>query len=94
VGFVVDKAAMGQCFSGYFGFSCQLFVAPIAPQSSSSSSSFIQGWYNMTIRGLSNSELCSTPAQLINNKNCFKLLSLFELFGHKDEGGKFFQNVE
>jgi hypothetical protein len=45
VGFVVDKAVPGQGFSDYFGLPCQPFIPPIAPQSSSSSSSITQGWY-------------------------------------------------
>jgi hypothetical protein len=32
VGFVVDKATLGQVFSQYFGFPYQSFTPPIAPQ--------------------------------------------------------------
>jgi hypothetical protein len=34
--FVVDKVALGQVFSEYFGFLLPIFIPPIAPQSSSS----------------------------------------------------------
>jgi hypothetical protein len=34
VGFVVDKVALGQVFSEYFGFTCQSsFIPPISPSS-------------------------------------------------------------
>jgi hypothetical protein len=36
VGFVVDKMALGQVFSEYYGFPCQSSFLPIAPQSPSS----------------------------------------------------------
>jgi hypothetical protein len=35
VGFVVDKVALGQVFSEYFGFPLSIFIPPIAPQSAS-----------------------------------------------------------
>jgi hypothetical protein len=38
VGFVVDKVALGQVFSEYFGFPCKIFIPSISPQSSSLSS--------------------------------------------------------
>jgi hypothetical protein len=41
--FVVDKVALGQVFSEYFGFPLPIFIPPIAPQSSSS---IIWGLYN------------------------------------------------
>jgi hypothetical protein len=40
VGFVVNKVALGQVFSEYFGFPCQFL-----------SSSIIWGWYNRPISG-------------------------------------------
>jgi hypothetical protein len=43
VGFVVDKVALGQVFSEYFGFPCTIFIPPIAPLSPSP---IIWGWYN------------------------------------------------
>jgi hypothetical protein len=42
VGFVVDKVALGQVFSQYFGFSWQ-FLFPYK--------SVILGWYNRPVRG-------------------------------------------
>jgi hypothetical protein len=30
--FVVDKVALGQVFSEYFGFPCQISIPPIAPK--------------------------------------------------------------
>jgi hypothetical protein len=56
---VVDRAALGQVSSEYFGFPCHSFIPPTAPQSSPST---IQGWYNRSINGRSNSGLGSTPA--------------------------------
>jgi hypothetical protein len=47
VGFVVDKMALGQVFSEYFGFPCQSSFRQIFPQSSSSS--VIWDWYNRSI---------------------------------------------
>jgi hypothetical protein len=45
VGFVVDKVALGQVFSDYFGFPCQpIFIPPISPQSP-----IIRGWYNRPV---------------------------------------------
>jgi hypothetical protein len=41
VGFVVDKVALGQVFSEYFGFTFQSSFQKIAPQSPSS---VIWGW--------------------------------------------------
>jgi hypothetical protein len=53
VEFVVGiAAALRQDFSGYFGFPCQSFFPPIAPQSSSS---VIQGCYNRLVNGLGSS---------------------------------------
>jgi hypothetical protein len=42
VGFVVDKVALGQGFSEYFGFPLPIFIPPISPQSPSPN---IRGWY-------------------------------------------------
>jgi hypothetical protein len=61
VGSVVDRGALGQVFSEYFGFPCHPFIPLITPQSSPSS--LIQGWYNMPINGRSNSGLGSISAQ-------------------------------
>jgi hypothetical protein len=44
VEFVVDKAALGQVFSEYFGFPLPL-IPPTAPHSSS----IIPGWYNRPV---------------------------------------------
>jgi hypothetical protein len=46
VGFVVDKVALGQVFSEYFGFPCTILIPPISPQSPSS---IIRGWYNRPV---------------------------------------------
>jgi hypothetical protein len=46
VGFVVDKAALGQVSSKYFGFPCQS-ISPTAPFSSSSI--IVRGWYNRPV---------------------------------------------
>jgi hypothetical protein len=46
VGFVVDKVAVGQVFSEYFGFFCQIFIPPISTQSPSP---IIQGGYNRPV---------------------------------------------
>jgi hypothetical protein len=46
VEFVVDKVALGQVFSEYFGFPCQFFIPPVSPQSSSP---IIRGWYNKPV---------------------------------------------
>jgi hypothetical protein len=42
VGFVVDKVALGQVVSEYFGFPLPIFIPPISPQSPSP---IIRGWY-------------------------------------------------
>jgi hypothetical protein len=59
VGYVLDRAALGQVSSEYFGFPCHSFIPPIAPQSTLS---IIQGRYNKPVAGCSNSGLGSTPA--------------------------------
>jgi hypothetical protein len=46
VGFVVDKVALGQVFSEYFGFPCTIFITPNSPQSPSH---IIRGWYNRPV---------------------------------------------
>jgi hypothetical protein len=43
VGFAVDKVALGQVFSEYFGFLMPIFIPPISPQSPSP---IIRYWYN------------------------------------------------
>jgi hypothetical protein len=51
--FVVDKVALGQVFSKYFGF-------PAKHSTNCSTLIIIQGWYNRPTSGLSNSGLDST----------------------------------
>jgi hypothetical protein len=46
VGFVVDKVALWQVLSEYFGFPMPIFIPPIYPQSPSSN---IRGWYNRPV---------------------------------------------
>jgi hypothetical protein len=46
VGFVVDKVALGQVFSEYFGFPLPIFIPPISPQSPSP---IIWGWYSRPV---------------------------------------------
>jgi hypothetical protein len=60
VGSVVERAALGQVSSKYFGFPCNSFIPLITPQSSPFA---IQCWYNGPIYGLSNSGLGSTPTK-------------------------------
>jgi hypothetical protein len=44
MGFVVDKVALGQVFSEYFGFPClPIFIPPVSPQSPLP---LVWGWYN------------------------------------------------
>jgi hypothetical protein len=65
VGFVVDKVALGQVFSEYFGFPCQSSFHQIAPQSSSS---IIWGLYNRPEVTAAYSGLSPTPLKnLISN---------------------------
>jgi hypothetical protein len=47
---VVDKVALGQVFSEYFGFPCQIFIPPISPESQSP---IIRGWYSRPVSGRS-----------------------------------------
>jgi hypothetical protein len=58
VGFVVDKVALGQVFPEYFGFPCQIFILPIAPQSPSS---LFWGLYNRPEVAAVPSGLSPTP---------------------------------
>jgi hypothetical protein len=51
VGFVVDKVALGQVSSEYFGFPCQTLF--ITPNSSQSPSPIIRDWYNRPSSGRS-----------------------------------------
>jgi hypothetical protein len=60
VGSVVNKAALGQVFSGHFCFPSQLFMPPLAPRLPLST---IQGWYNKTISDVSNNEFVSATVQ-------------------------------
>jgi hypothetical protein len=46
VGFVVDKVALEQVFSEYFGFPLPICIPPISPQSPSP---IIRGWYNRPV---------------------------------------------
>jgi hypothetical protein len=46
VGFVVDKVALEQVFSDYFGFPWPIFIPPTSPQSPSP---IIRGWYNRPV---------------------------------------------
>jgi hypothetical protein len=46
VGYVVDKVALGQVFSEYFGFPMPIFISPISAQSPSP---IIRGWYNRSV---------------------------------------------
>jgi hypothetical protein len=46
MGFVVDKVALEQVFSEYFGFFLPIFIPPISPQSRSP---IIRGWYNRPV---------------------------------------------
>jgi hypothetical protein len=63
VGFVVDKVALGQIFSEYFGFPCTILIPPISPQSTSP---VIRGWYNRPVSGRSTQS--PTPQKKINKK--------------------------
>jgi hypothetical protein len=58
VGFVVEKVALQQVFSEYFGFPLLSFILPVAPQSSSS---IIWGWYSRPVVAAVPSGLSLTP---------------------------------
>jgi hypothetical protein len=62
VGFVVDKVALGQVLSEYFGFPYQSSFQQIAPQSSSS---IIWGLYNRPEVAAVPNGLSSTPPIII-----------------------------
>jgi hypothetical protein len=49
MGFVVDKAALGQVFSECFGFSCQAFHRLLHTLHHPSSSIIIRGWYDRPV---------------------------------------------
>jgi hypothetical protein len=66
---LVDKVALGQVFSEYFGFLCHSLIPLTAPQSSPS---IIEDWDNRLINGCSNSGLGSRPAPQINKKTKIK----------------------
>jgi hypothetical protein len=68
MGFVVDKVALGQVFSEYFGFPCQSSFPPISPQSPSS---IIWGWYNRPIVAAVPSGLSLTPLKIILKKSVY-----------------------
>jgi hypothetical protein len=59
---VVDKVALGQFFSEYFGFSMPILIPPIAPQSPSS---IIWGLYNRLEVAAVPSGLSPTPLIII-----------------------------
>jgi hypothetical protein len=65
---VVDKVALGQVFSQYFGFPLPR-IPPTAPHSSYS---IIWDWYNRPDSGLSSSGLGSTSPQE-TKENFFKI---------------------
>jgi hypothetical protein len=68
VEFLIDKVALGQVFSEYFGFPLPIFIPPIVPQSSSSSSSsVIWGWYNRPVMAAVPSGLSLAPLRTIKN---------------------------
>jgi hypothetical protein len=53
VGFVVDKMALGQVFSEYFGFPCQPhFIPPTSPSSQSPGTGTISQYMAAVPRGL------------------------------------------
>jgi hypothetical protein len=63
VGFVVDKVALGQVFSDYFGFPpLPIFIPPISPQSPSP---IVWGWYNRPVVAAVPSGLSLTPLRII-----------------------------
>jgi hypothetical protein len=64
MGFVVDKVALGQVFSEYFGFPClSIFIPPISPQSPSP---IIRGWYNRPVEAAVSKS--PTPLIIIKRK--------------------------
>jgi hypothetical protein len=58
---VVNKVALGQVFSEYFGLSLPIFIQPTAPQSSSS---ITWGWYNRQVMATVPSGLSITPRRI------------------------------
>jgi hypothetical protein len=70
VGFLVNKVALGQVFSDYFGFPCLIFIPPISPQSPSS---IIWGWYNRPVVAAVPSGLSLTSLKIIKNKKIIML---------------------
>jgi hypothetical protein len=61
----MERAALGQVFSEYFGFPCHSFIPLIGPQTLPS---IVKGWGNRPILGLNISGFGSTPAPYINKK--------------------------
>jgi hypothetical protein len=53
--------ALGQVFSGWFGFPLSIFIPPIAPQSPSS---IVCGWYNRPVVAAIPSGLSLTPLRI------------------------------
>jgi hypothetical protein len=73
VGFVVDKVALGQVLSEYFGFPWPMFIPPISPQSPSP---IIRGWYNKpVVAGLPRDSVSPTK-----NKKKTILAQLYPVF--------------
>jgi hypothetical protein len=70
VGFVVDKVALGQVFSEYFGFTLPIFIPQISPQSASP---IIRGWYNRPVVAA----VPKVPPHEFKNK---KTIGSFEFF--------------
>jgi hypothetical protein len=62
VGYLVVRATLGQVTSEYFGFPCHSFLPLIVLQTSPPN---IQGWYNISVNGRSNSGLGSSPSHII-----------------------------
>jgi hypothetical protein len=61
----MDRAAVGQVPSQYFGFPCHSIIRLLAPQSSPS---IIRIWYNRPINDRRNSGLGSTATKQINKR--------------------------
>jgi hypothetical protein len=75
VGFVVNKVALRQVFSEYFGFPLPIFIPLTAPQSTSS---IIWGWCNRPVVAAIPSELSFTQLRII--KKVDKQVGVFVIF--------------
>jgi hypothetical protein len=89
----VDRAAVEQVCSKYFGFSCHSFLPAIAPQSPQF---IVQGFYNRPINGRCNSGLGFTAAPYINRsknekKSEYKLLT--KLITNSDQCGSLLEHI-